>query len=169
MGLAVQSAEDARQAVRDQATAGYDFVKVYTNLSGEAYEAIIETAADNRLPVAGHVPRGLTIEDMLVSGGLFSIAAYLHGWNRHVKLCTRVIPTHRRLILRTHELALSRQRLAAFLQIPEDSIDISNAHLNRAGGSGPMEPQIDRTYLNGMIQAIFRDNMSSHFPEFGFG
>ena len=68
MGLAVQSAEDARQAVRDQATAGYDFVKVYTNLSGEAYEAIIETAADNRLPVAGHVPRGLTIEDMLVSG-----------------------------------------------------------------------------------------------------
>ena len=105
----------------------------------------------------------------LEARGLFSIAAYLHGWNRHVNLCTRVIPTHRRLILRTHELALSRQRLAAFLQIPEDSIDISNAHLNRAGGSGPMEPQIDRTYLNGMIQAICRDNMSSHFPEFGYG
>ena len=72
-------------------------------------------------------------------------------------------------MLRTHELALSQQRLAAFLQIPEDSIDISNAHLNRAGGSGPMEPLIDRAYLNEMIQAICRDNMSSYFPELGNG
>ena len=66
--LAIGSAEDARRAVRDQTAAGYDFVKVYTNLSDEAYVAVLETAADNGLPVAGHVPRGLTVEDMLVSG-----------------------------------------------------------------------------------------------------
>ena len=66
--LAIGSAEDARRAVRDQAAAGYDFVKVYTNLSGEAYAAVLETAADNGLPVAGHVPRGVTVEDALVSG-----------------------------------------------------------------------------------------------------
>ena len=66
--LAIGSAEDARRAVRDQAAAGYDFVKVYTNLSGAAYAAVIETAVDNGLPVAGHVPRGVAVEDMLVSG-----------------------------------------------------------------------------------------------------
>ena len=66
--LAIESAEDARQAVRDQAAAGYDFVKVYTNLSGEAYAAVLETAAEADLTVAGHVPRGVTVEDALVSG-----------------------------------------------------------------------------------------------------
>lgn len=66
--LAIGSAENARLAVRDQAAAGYDFVKVYTNLSDEAYVAVLETAVGNGLPVAGHVPRGVTVEDMLVSG-----------------------------------------------------------------------------------------------------
>ena len=43
--LAVGSAEEAREAVRAQAAAGYDFVKVYTNLSPTAYAAIVEEAA----------------------------------------------------------------------------------------------------------------------------
>ena len=101
----------------------------------------------------------------LEARGLFSIPAYRHGWNRHINLCNRVIPPHRRLILRTHELALSRQRLAAFLQLPEDSIDLGRAHLNRAGGSGPIETLVDRAYLKERIQAICGDNMSSYFPE----
>ena len=105
----------------------------------------------------------------LEARGLFSIPAYLHGWNRHINLCHRVIPPHRRLILRTHELAVSQQRLAAFLQIPEDSIDLGRAHLNRAGGSGPVESLIDRAYLKEMIQAICGDNMSSCFPELEAG
>lgn len=72
---------------------------------------------------------------------------------------------HGRLILRTHELALSPGRLAAFLQIPEESIDLGNAHLNRAGGPGPAERLIDRTYLAEMVDAICRDNMSRFFPD----
>ena len=66
--LAMGSADDARQAVRDQAAAGYDFVKIYTNLSGESYAAALKTAADVGLPVAGHVPRGVAVDEMLVSG-----------------------------------------------------------------------------------------------------
>ena len=100
----------------------------------------------------------------LETRGLFSISAYLHGWNRHIDLCNRVIPTRRRLVLRTHELASSQQRLAAFLQIPEDSIDISNPHLNFGTGSGSLEPLIDRAYLDTMVHAICRDNMSKYFP-----
>ena len=60
--------DDARRAVRDQASAGYDFLKVYTNLSAEAYAAVLETAEDHGLPVAGHVPRGVDLEEFLVSG-----------------------------------------------------------------------------------------------------
>ena len=66
--LAIGSPDDARRAVRDQASAGYDFLKVYTNLSAEAYAAVVETAKPHGLPVAGHVPRGVDVEEFLVSG-----------------------------------------------------------------------------------------------------
>ena len=66
--LAIESAGEARRAVRDQKAAGYDFLKVYTNISAEAYAVVLETARGNGLPVAGHVPRGVDVEDALISG-----------------------------------------------------------------------------------------------------
>ena len=65
--LAIGSAEEAREAVRAQAAAGYDFVKVYTNLSPTAYAAIVEEAASQGLPVAGHIPRDVAVEHALAS------------------------------------------------------------------------------------------------------
>ena len=65
--LAIGSAEEAREGVRAQAAAGYDFVKVYTNLSPTAYAAIVEEAASQGLPVAGHIPRDVAVEHALAS------------------------------------------------------------------------------------------------------
>ena len=45
-----------------QKAAGYDFIKVYTNLSAEAYEAVLATAWENDMPVAGHVPRAVGLK-----------------------------------------------------------------------------------------------------------
>jgi imidazolonepropionase-like amidohydrolase len=66
--LVVRDAAEARAAVIAQDSAGYDFVKVYTNLSREAYQAILTTAAEHELPVAGHVPRPLNVTDVLTGG-----------------------------------------------------------------------------------------------------
>ena len=66
--LAIGSADEAREAVRAQAAAGYDFVKVYTNLSPTAYAAIVEEAAAQGMAVAGHVPRDVPVEEALASG-----------------------------------------------------------------------------------------------------
>ena len=66
--LAVASVAEATAAVQAQAAAGYDFVKVYTNLSDETYEAVLEAAAANGLSVSGHVPRGMRVEEVLDSG-----------------------------------------------------------------------------------------------------
>ena len=66
--LAIGSADEAREAVRAQAAAGYDFVKVYTNLSPDAFAAVAEEAAVQGIAVAGHVPRDLPVEDALASG-----------------------------------------------------------------------------------------------------
>ena len=66
--LAIGSAGEAREAVRAQADAGYDFVKVYTNLSPDAFAAVVEEAAVQGIAVAGHVPRDVPVEDALASG-----------------------------------------------------------------------------------------------------
>jgi hypothetical protein len=47
-----------------QAEAGFDRIKVYSNLTRPAYEAIIEEAAARDMPVAGHTPEGVREDGM---------------------------------------------------------------------------------------------------------
>ncbi len=64
----VRTAADARAAVLAQQAAGYDFIKVYTNLSADAYRAVLSTARERGLKVAGHVPRTITWDEALTGG-----------------------------------------------------------------------------------------------------
>lgn len=48
--------EEAIEEVRAEAEAGYDLVKVYNGTSADAYEGIVEVAAELGMPVVGHVP-----------------------------------------------------------------------------------------------------------------
>ncbi len=56
VSIAVADAADARRAVERLARADVDFLKVYTLLPAEAFEAVVAEAAVRSLPVAGHVP-----------------------------------------------------------------------------------------------------------------
>lgn len=51
-----ETANQARNAVKNQAKAGVDFVKPYDYLTREAYFAAIKTAQEYRLYTAGHIP-----------------------------------------------------------------------------------------------------------------
>jgi imidazolonepropionase-like amidohydrolase len=59
----VGTPEAARAAVAAQADEGYDFVKVYTNLTAEAYAAVVDEARERALPVTGHVPRAVPLTE----------------------------------------------------------------------------------------------------------
>jgi Amidohydrolase family len=54
--LVVRTVAEARTVVRELADHGADFIKVYENLSREAYFAIIDEARHRRIRVDGHVP-----------------------------------------------------------------------------------------------------------------
>jgi imidazolonepropionase-like amidohydrolase len=69
--LALADADAGRRAVAEQAKGGYDFLKVYTNLSPPTYAAIVEEAKRRSLRVAGHVPRGVPLAT--AAGSLWSI------------------------------------------------------------------------------------------------
>ena len=55
-GRSVSGVADARRQVREQAAAGYDFIKVHPGLSGAEFTALAETANELGIPFAGHVP-----------------------------------------------------------------------------------------------------------------
>lgn len=64
----VKTAEDARAAVREAASAGYDYLKIYDELSLESYNAIVSLADSLGLPLDGHVPAAVGLPRVLESG-----------------------------------------------------------------------------------------------------
>jgi hypothetical protein len=64
----VSTPEEARAAVRNAKEQGADFIKVYDNLSAEAYAAIVAEARRQRLPVAGHVPLAMSAAGVARAG-----------------------------------------------------------------------------------------------------
>jgi hypothetical protein len=62
--------EDGRRLVRDVQAQGYDFVKVYVNLSLATFTAIIDEAGARDIKVLGHIPRveQATTEDFFQPG-----------------------------------------------------------------------------------------------------
>jgi imidazolonepropionase-like amidohydrolase len=55
-GQRVGSPADAERMVREQAEAGYDFVKVHPGPTRAEYDAAVQAAAESGIELAGHVP-----------------------------------------------------------------------------------------------------------------
>jgi imidazolonepropionase-like amidohydrolase len=66
--VVVRTAAEARAAVKQLVSNGADLVKVYENLSREAYFAIIDEARRRGVPVDGHVPFRITPEEAAEAG-----------------------------------------------------------------------------------------------------
>ncbi|MGD9889658.1 MAG: amidohydrolase family protein, partial [Dehalococcoidia bacterium] len=56
------------RAVAGQQQTGYDFIKVYNNLSRAAYDGLIDAAGQRDIPVAGHVPQAVGLRSVLEAG-----------------------------------------------------------------------------------------------------
>ena len=90
---------------------------------------------------------------VLADRGLFLVAAY-HAWIRNVDSCIRSIPVDRRLVLRTNELGASHRRLAEFLGIPVNSLDIAHDHRNRGTPMEPVTSLVAPGYIDEMVYSI---------------
>jgi imidazolonepropionase-like amidohydrolase len=64
-GRTVAGALDARRQVREQAAAGYDFIKIHPGLSADEFAALGETANELGIPFVGHVPVAAGVEAAL--------------------------------------------------------------------------------------------------------
>ncbi len=63
----VTNSEQAAAAVHDDKGRGYVGIKPYSRLTLEAYRAIVQAAATENLPVMGHVPTAVPLEEAITS------------------------------------------------------------------------------------------------------
>ena len=71
-GNTVKGVEQARNRVRQQASAGYDFLKIHPGMSKASYEAVVSQAKISKMPWGGHISALVGIVDTL-EYGQFSI------------------------------------------------------------------------------------------------
>ncbi|HSQ30148.1 MAG TPA: hypothetical protein VLN49_09875, partial [Gemmatimonadaceae bacterium] len=79
--IVVHDSVEGARVVREQAAAGYDFIKIYNNLSASAYHGIVVEAKRLGIPVAGHVPLSVGLGGALSAGqvSIEHLRAY-EGW-----------------------------------------------------------------------------------------
>lgn len=66
--LVPRTTEEARAAVRGAHANGYDYVKIYSRLQPDMFEAIMDETHRQHLPVVGHVVRSVGLERGLERG-----------------------------------------------------------------------------------------------------
>lgn len=66
--MRVKTADDGRSAVQRLKRRGVDLIKVHDHTPREVFFAIAEEARRQNLPLAGHVPRGLTVQEIIDAG-----------------------------------------------------------------------------------------------------
>lgn len=66
--MRVKTVDDGRAAVQLLKRRGVDVIKVHDHTPREAFFAIADEARRQNLPLAGHVPRGLTVEQVIDAG-----------------------------------------------------------------------------------------------------
>lgn len=64
----VHNAAEAKAAVDSLIRGGGDFIKVYSNLSRDAYFAIADECKKRNFPFEGHVPFSITVEEAAMAG-----------------------------------------------------------------------------------------------------
>lgn len=67
-GGTVESTKQARQRVRDQHDAGYDFLKIFPGMSLEQYNAIADEANQVGMEFSGHIPDTVPLQRALEAG-----------------------------------------------------------------------------------------------------
>jgi len=80
ISLGLKTPDEGREAVRSQAKAGVDQIKVYSGLEREIFLAIVDEAKKQGLKAVGHVPEAVAIEEAAKVG--VSSSEHLFGFEK---------------------------------------------------------------------------------------
>ena len=88
-GRIVNTASDARQAVRSIKAEGYNFVKVYSELNIESFEAIVDESEKQGLKVVGHIPNAFIGKTERAFIPNFGLVAHAEEYSKQIRNKTK--------------------------------------------------------------------------------
>ena len=62
LGTRISHVDEVEDIIQADYVAGYDYIKVYSNLPEDIFDKIVEEAGERNMKVVGHVPRSITFE-----------------------------------------------------------------------------------------------------------
>jgi len=104
-------------------------------------------------------------EQALADRGLFSLDGCLSFWAWHTQTVLKSVPSERLYVVRTSDLGNEILAMAAFLKVPEDTIDRNAAHSHRAAQKFHVLREVDRSFLEARVQEHCGGLMAVWFPE----
>jgi imidazolonepropionase-like amidohydrolase len=140
----IRTPEEAGDSVAWQRAQGYDFVKVYDNLTSDTYQAILTAAQEQNLPVIGHVPWQVGL-DAVLTGGQLTIE-HLSGYI-NPEAADFIIPEDRL----DHYAALTRQ--AGVWNVPTIAL---YQKIGPGSNAQQLENQPGMAYVSPRMRALWR-------------
>lgn len=146
MARSAASPEAGRKAVRDIKVEGYDFIKVYSGLSSDTFDALLDQARQDDIKVLGHIPgRGQARPEAYLKPGL-SMVVHAEEYAYQVNIAEDAIP---RLV----QLALSSGAwLTPTLGLNERILEQAQA--------GALEAGPQAAYLHPLTRRFWREQNS---------
>lgn len=158
----LSTAGEAVAEVRAEKAAGYDFVKVYNNLSLPVYEALVAEARRLGMPVAGHVPFAVGLRRVLAAR-----QASIEHMRGYVELLVPSdAPQQPGIDLRSRALAWRYADTARVAGLARETRDAGSWNVVTLGTRIYESPQsvVDRylaspdsVYMSGWARAAFHD------------
>lgn len=104
-------------------------------------------------------------EEVLRRHGLFPVGAYLKHWAAHNQAVLKAVPAERLLVIRTDRIADCAPRLAAFLGVPLDTLDVDRAHMFRRKANAGLISRVDPALIERRAAEHCGEIMASQFPD----
>jgi hypothetical protein len=105
-------------------------------------------------------------ERILKENGLYTLEGFLSYWAKINNTLLNSLPSSRVLVVKTHEISCSIQKIADFLDISPKTLDLSKSHLNKSAGDNKVLSKIDKDYLALKVNLHCKVLMDKFFPGF---
>jgi hypothetical protein len=102
-------------------------------------------------------------EELLKQYQLPTIDAYLACWAEHHRKVLETVPEHKLLVIRTHEISTSCEKIASFVGVPVENLNQEHSHMFKTKSQIDILSEIGRDFIEGKVDEHCKDLMSDFF------
>ena len=104
-------------------------------------------------------------EQLLAENHLHTLDGYFRFWNWHNTTALERIPAERLLVLKTKEISSATEKIAKFIGVPHDSLDVERSHAFGAARKYGILARLDQQMVYEKARTHCGALMSKLFPE----